>query len=309
MPAAYSGVGWIRCADGAAWAGAALLALALGPVAARAQELPRLTITALGMHADQSVVRPGAAFHVTVHVHVREKRERLDELVLPALTNAIDLGDVRKRVPAVDGTDFYETLTVAAGTVGTASFTPAYIDAIDPRSGRALRYSSQPLSVRVASGTTVHDADPNALMSLLRRAAVTVGALFVVLAIALTVLVRLLRRRPRPAAATAPAAPAPVRREAPRGDPLRAASDAYRARRDDESLDALRNVLFARAGAAQGATFADALRALGSRDPQLTRLMAVAERARFGPAHERAAAARDLLALLDAYLPQREPVA
>jgi hypothetical protein len=307
MRAASSGVGWIRCAEGAAWAGAALLALV--PAAAVAQELPRLTITALGLHADQTIVRPGAAFHVTVHVHVREKRDRLDELVLPALTNAIDLGDVRKRVPAVDGTDFYETLTVAAGTVGTASFTPAYIDAIDPRTGRALRYSSQPLNVRVAAGTTVADADPDALMRLLRRAALTVAAIFVVLAIAIGLLVRLLRRRPRPAVQAAPPPAPPARREAPPGDPLRAAFDVYRARGDDATLDALRSVLFARAGAAAGATFADAVRALGSRDPQLTRVIAVAERARFGPVHERAAAARDLLALLDAYLPQKEPVA
>ena len=69
-------------------------------------------------------MRPGQSFHVTVHVHVREKRDRLDELVLPALTNAVDLGDERKRVPAVDGTDFYETLTVAAGTVGHGQFHP-----------------------------------------------------------------------------------------------------------------------------------------------------------------------------------------
>lgn len=308
MRAASSGVGWIRCADGAAWAGAALLALV--PATAVAQELPRLTITALALHADQASVRPGQSFHVTVHVHVREKRDRLDELVLPALTNAVDLGDVRKRVPAVDGTDFYETLTVAAGTVGTASFTPAYIDAIDPRTGRALRYSSQPLSVRVAVGTTVADADPNALMRLLRRAAIIAGTLIVVLAVALGLLVRALRRRPRPVpAAPAAAPPARAPRDARPGDPLRAAFDAYRARADDASLDALRGVLFERAGAAPGATFADALRALGSRDTQLARVMAVAERARFGPAHERAAAARDLLALLDAYLPQKEPVA
>ncbi|HEV8021972.1 MAG TPA: hypothetical protein VGP41_11945 [Candidatus Lustribacter sp.] len=275
-----------------------------------AQELPRLTITALGLHADQSIVRPGQAFHVTVHVHVHEKRDRLDELVLPALTNAVDLGDVRKRVPAADGTDFYETLTVAASTVGTASFTPAYIDAIDPRTGRALRYSSQPLTVRVASGTTVTDADPNALMRLLRRAALIAGAFFVLFAIAIVALIRLLRRKPRPAVrAAAPPPAAPARPPAPRGDPLRAAFDAYRARGDDATLDALRNVLFTRAGAAPGATFADAVRALGSRDPQLTRAIAVAERARFGPVHERAAAARDLLALLDAYLPQKEPVA
>jgi hypothetical protein len=261
------------------------------------------------MHADQRVVRPGQSFHVTVHVHVREKRGRLDELVLPALTNAVDLGDERKRVPSADGTDFYETLTVAANTVGTASFTPAYIDAIDPATGRGMRYSSQPLSVRVASGTTVQDADSGALMRLLRTAVLTIVAIVVLPAVAIVALVRV-RRRPRRVASAPPlAAPLPARTGAPPADPLRAALAVYRARGDDASLDALRSVLFTLAGAVPGATFADALRALGSRDPQLARVMAVAERARFGPAHERAAAARDLLALLDAYVPDREPVA
>jgi hypothetical protein len=239
-------------------------------------------------------------------VHIREKRDRLDELVLPALTNAVDLGDERRRVPAPDGTDFYETLTVAASTVGTASFSPAYIDAIDPASGKALRFSSQPLTVRVASGTTVADADSGALASLLRRAALTIGAALVLLAFGIFALVRL-RRRPPPQAYVPP--PPRERKGTPPADPLRDAVRAYRARRDDATLDVVRNALFARAGAPAGGTFADALNALGTRDPQLARLMAVAERARFGPDHERAPAARDLLALLDAYVPDREPVA
>jgi hypothetical protein len=308
MRVVSSGAGWIRFADAKRIGLACGIGmLALAPVAASAQALPRLHITALGLHADARVVRPGQTFHVIVHVHVREKRDRLDELVLPALTNAVDLGDERRRVPAPDGTDFYETLTVAASTVGTATFTPAYIDAIDPATGRALRYSSQPLSVRVASGTGVEDADPGALMRLLRRAALIAGAAFVLLAIGIVLLLRR-RRRPPPAASAAPPPPMPERKPASPADPLREAVRAYRARRDDVTLDAVRNALFARAGAAAGGTFADALAALGTRDPQLARLMAVAERARFGPDHERAPAARDLGALLDAYLPEREPV-
>jgi hypothetical protein len=261
------------------------------------------------LHADQQVVRPGQSFHVTIHVHIREKRARLDELVLPALTNAVDLGDERRRVPAADGTDFYETLTVAAQTVGRASFTPAYIDAIDPTTGRGMRYSSQPLSVRVALGTTAADADSGALMALLRKAALTVAAIAVVLAVIIVGVVRR-ARRPKRVVHMAPAAPPPAPpRAGPVPDPLREALRVYRARGDDDSLDALRNVLFTRAGAGPGATFADALRALGSRDPELGRVMAVAERARFGPVHERAPAARDLLTLMDAYLAAREPVA
>ncbi|HEY5349867.1 MAG TPA: hypothetical protein VIJ64_09045, partial [Candidatus Lustribacter sp.] len=165
------------------------------PVAATlAETLPRLRVTALGMHADQRVVRPGQAFHVTVHVHVREKRDRLDELVLPTLTNAVDLGDERKRVPATDGTDFYETLTVAANTVGSASFSPAYIDAIDPATGHGMRYSSQPLTVRVASGTSVRDANPGALRRLLRNDVPMLAAVILAAVLAALALLRLRRR-------------------------------------------------------------------------------------------------------------------
>jgi hypothetical protein len=307
MRVACSGAGWIRCAERAARVCAALLTFA--PAAAFAQDLPRLHITALGLHADKRIVHPGESFHVTVHVHVREKRERLDELVLPSLTNAVDLGDERKRVPAKDGTDFYETLTVSANTVGTASFTPAYIDAIDPATGHGMRYSSQPLTVSVASGTTIEDADSGALDRLLRTAVLTIVAVVAVLAAGIFGLLRL-RRRPRFVATATPSA-VPVlqtRKTRPPAHPVREALAVYRARGDDASLDALRNVLFTRAGAAPGATFADALRALGSRDPQLARVMAVAERARFGPAHERAPAARDLLVALDTYV-LGEPVA
>ena len=277
------------------------------PVAAGAQALPRLHITALGMHADKRVVKPGETFHVTIHVHVKEKRDRLDELVLPSLSNAIDLGDERRRVAAPDGTDFYETLTVSASTVGTSSFTPAYIDAIDPQTNRGMRYSSAPLNVRVASGTAVSDADPDALAELLRRAALTIAGILVVIVVLIALLVRLSRRkRSAPGPILTPTAPLMTRVVAPPQDPLRAALGAYRARGDDASLDALRNVMFTRAGARSGATFADALRALGPRDPALARAMAVAERARFGPAHERAPACRDLLTMLDDYIGERE---
>jgi hypothetical protein len=274
---------------------------ALMPLPGLSQTLPVLHITALGMHADKRVVKPGETFHVTIHVHIREKRDRLDELVLPALSNVVDLGDERRRSPAADGTDFYETLTVAASTVGTASFTPAYIDAIDPATGRGMRYSSSPLSVRVVDGTTINDADPRALAALLRTAALTIAGILVLVVIGIVLLVRRARRPRRPD--SPPPAPAAVRVvAATRADPLRAALDAYRAQGTDVALDALRNVLFMRAGAAPGATFADALRALGPRDPALGRVLAVAERARFGPVHERAAAARDLLTMLDAYV-------
>jgi len=105
-----------------------------------------------------------------------------------------------------------------------------------------------------------------------------------------------MRSPPEPAPAPAPAPPRS------RSDPLRDAVAAFRVRGDDTSLDALRNLLFARAGAQPGATLTDALHALGARDPALARAMAIAERVRFGPQAGRANAADDLFAALDALL-------
>jgi hypothetical protein len=234
-------------------------------------------------------------------VHVLERRDRLDELVLPALTNVVDLGDERRRVAVPDGTDFYETLTVAANVIGTATFTPAYVDAIDPATGRGMRYSSQPLSVRVVPGTSLAAAGSGAVRRLLLEAVVAVAAVLAVLIAGVILLVRRGRRRPN-VPPPIPAAPVREARPADADARLRAAFAAFRAHADDATLDALRAELFERAGARSGATFADAMRALGARDPALLRVMAVAERARFGPAGERAAARADLLADLDAYV-------
>jgi hypothetical protein len=288
---------------GSAAVAGACAVLACGASPAGAQLWPRLHITALGMHADRAAVAVGDTYHITIHVHITQRRDRLDELVLPSLTNAIDLGDERRRVPGTGGgTDFYEIMTVSSPEAGEASFTPAYIDAIDPAVGRPLRYSSQPVTVRVApSGAspeaidtvtqsveqTLHDA---LLYGGLALAAIVIPLVFVL-------------RRPRAPVAPLDDGPLPVARPvvAP-VDPLREAIATFRSRGDDASLDALRNLLFMRAGARTGATLTDALAAVGTRDPALAHAMAIAERVRFGPRAERAAATADLFEALDVLL-------
>lgn len=283
---------------------AALLAVA--PASTAAQSLPWLHVTALGMHADKARVAPGETFHVTIHVHVRERPARLDELVLPTLSNALDLGDERRRVVSADGTDFYETMTVAAQQPGTAAFSPAYLDAIDPVSSKPFRYSSNALRVPVAVASVPLSTLERQWLGALRGGAIALAAvvgiaLLALLAFAGARAARKRRRLVRPAAAPPPP-PASAPRPTPPADPLRAAAEAFRVRGDDASLDTLRSALFVRAGAAPGATLADALRALGDRDVRLARALAVAERARFGPPYERTPAARDLLSLLDTLL-------
>jgi hypothetical protein len=124
------------------------------------------------------------------------------------------------------------------------------------------------------------------------REAVLYGAIALA---ALALLVVVVRRRPRhPRPAPPPPAARSVQPVLPPSDSLRDAVAAFRAHDDDASLDALRNLLFTRASARPGATLTDALQALGRRDPDLARAMAIAERVRFGPRAERAAARADL---------------
>jgi hypothetical protein len=274
-----------------------------GALPAGAQALPRITITALGMHTDHPAVAAGDTYHITIHVHIAQRRDRLDELVLPGLTNAIDLGDERHRVAAAGGgTDFYEIMTVSSPEPGDAQFTPAYVDAIDPATNRALRYSSQPLTVRVAPAPGAPEAIDSVTQSVERTLhdALLFGG--IALAAILIPLVIVLRR-PAPARDVPPESPHPLADPMlPPADPLRAAIAAFRARGDDASLDTLRNLLFVRAGARTGATLTDALHAVGTRDPALAHAMAIAERVRFGPHAERDAALHDLFEALEVLL-------
>ena len=280
----------------------ALLACVLLPLAGGAQSLPRVHITALGMHADKATVAPSETFHVTIHVHITQQRERLDDLVLPTLTNAVILGDERRRVAVATGTDFYEILTVSANAPGDASFSPAYVDALDTLSGKGLRFSSNALTVRVR-GTPAIDTVTQSVTHAVRDIALTMLAIVLVgvLGIVAVVRARRSRRTAPPAAPAVPLAPVWV---APQRDPLEAAAERYRRDQSDAALDALREVLFTRAGAEPGATMTDALRALGARDADLARTIAVAERARFAPEPDRTRASGDLLDRLETLVPR-----
>jgi hypothetical protein len=267
-----------------------------------AQTLPRLHIVALGMHTDKRTVVAGQPFHVTIHVAVTEKRAALDELILPTLSNAVELGRESRREPGPRGTDFYQTLTVAASTAGQARFTAAYIDAIDPSSGKALRYSSDPLTVAVTAAAPFDAVARNTRATLGSLGAIVGGTAVIVLVLAFAIgMLRGKRRRPAAVDRSQPAAPLSMPLELPSDDPLRDAIAMVRSRGDDAAMDTLRIVLFARAGLGSGATLADVERAAGDSDRQYIRTLRAAEYARFAPAAERPAATRRLLQLLYDY--------
>lgn len=286
-------------------AACAIAFLAAGPPA-RAQGLPRIHIVALGMHADRRTVRVGETFHITIRVQITERRTSLDELVLPTLDNLTDLGDERRHAALPNGTEFTEVLTVAAQAPGVATLTPAYIDAIDPTSGRALRYSSNPLRIGVGAGEGI-DSTTRTVYSWLRSLFVDIILVIAGIVVSIVVLFSLIaiRRKRRTAAPPATSAAVPMAvTEPPRSQVqrLRDALGRLRASDDDNALYHLRVELFAIAGVARGATLADALRAKAARDPLLARALATADRAWFGPRELRPGAVRDTIAAVEAFL-------
>jgi hypothetical protein len=290
---------------------ARLASVALGALIATASPayaappLPRLHIIAMGQHADRQSVAPHEQFHVTIRLVVAEKRNRFDELILGDCSDCSIVGDERipRAVPA--GTEYIERLTIEATAPGEAVISPAYIDAIDPANGKALRYSTDPVRVRV-TGDAPSDGGvfyPSA-RSLLTRLLEVIGVMLAVVVLIALVAIRMSRRKPPSAPippTVRPAAPPPASGIMLRERIARAA-DACRITTGERETIALRALLLEAAGVSRGATLVDALRALppGARD--LRAALLAAERAIFGPASEHASALDDLLAAVDAWL-------
>ncbi len=277
--------------------------LALGAAAVPAQAYPTLHVIALSQRVDRGWVEPGGVFHVTIHVKIAQRRDRLDELILGSFDDCEIISNETIRTALPDGTDFVERLAVQALAPGAATISPAYIDALDPSIGKPMRFSSNAVRVEVRGAALA--AAPHATFSLRRLvlAATIVAGLF---AAAFVLYVLFVRRRRVPAKApAAPVAvvttPPPAPLPAP-GERLSRAAHAFRTERAPATLMALRAVLFELAGVGAGATLVDALRATGGRDAHLRAALLAAEDAAFGPAADRAAAGDALLAAVAAYI-------
>jgi hypothetical protein len=278
---------------------AALAAGAVPAVSSLAVGLPRLHVDALSMRADRTQVQVGETFHLAIHAHVREPVTRLDELVIPDVGTMQLLGDERNVSTSPSGADVVETLTLEPTQAGTFTFAGAYLDAIDARTGKPSRFSSNPVRVVVvAPAPRLGEAVWSAVQLLLT---LLLWALVAAAAIAAVVLAVRFRRRPRPvvdvAAPVAPAAPPPPR--SPR-DAVADALRAYRASPANGSLLHLRGALFAAAGASEGATLRDAL--AQTDDAALREALVAAEHAAFGPSHAREASSEALIRTTEGWL-------
>jgi hypothetical protein len=282
-----------------ALAAAALLVLA---AAAPAGALRTLHVDALSMRADRTRLHVGEAFHLAIHVRVRERVTALDELVIPDVGTMQLGGDERGVTATAAGTDVVETLTLEPTQAGVLTFNGAYLDAIDARTGKPSRFSANPVRVVVDPPSEIARnggfGQPASLIARIELAAGAVVALLAALAAALVIGNR--RRRGAPAAVVRPvdaAPPAPARTLRDEvGDALR----AYRGDLAHDTLVRLRALLFAAAGANAGATVRDALAATSDRN--LRDALAAAEDAAFGPGYAHAAASSALIAATQEWL-------
>jgi hypothetical protein len=256
------------------------LALALGVTGgtACAQQLPRLHVEALGMHADRTFARVASAIHVTIHLHVRERVDGLDGVVLPDLSNLAILGDERRLHDDATGTDYVETLTVTGLRPGVAHLTPAHLDAIDARNGRPTRFSSNDLTIRIEPETgAVRGAGWRTLLwrAFLMAFGVVAGAGVLIALIRLR-----LRRGREPRYAAAPPVVTALPSVEPRSVLVRA---LVRLRADRTRGDAVltRAALRDFAGAGRDDTLESVLMRLDGGDAALRAALRLAERAAF----------------------------
>ena len=272
-------------------------------LAASAQGYRRLHITALSMRVDHRSVQVEQVFHVAIHVHVTETVANLDELVIPDVGVLEPMGDERAVSHATGGTDVVETLTLAAAQPGVVTLRPAYLDAIDPKSGKALRFSSNSLRIVVvtARAAGASDRSPGIARTFLLVFGVVIGGVSFLIAIVLVVLLVQSRRRAgvvvaAPVVVAPPPGP-PVR--SPRED-VEAALRRYRTSPANGTLHELRAALFVAAGASPGGTLRDAL--AETSNGALRRALTAAEGAAFGPEAMRDAASTDLIAATERWL-------
>lgn len=284
-----------RCAA-AAFAAALIFS---GP--ACAQNLPELTITALSITSARTSAPEGQAFHLTIHVHAKQHNADLSSLILPDVQNLTILGDEKHTTPiSGDGTDYLETLTVAGVAPGTATVSPAYIDARDPsRGGKPFRFSSNVVHVSILpQASESAPAWQQATRRALRISAGTIIGIVVIVALGL-VLRRVGRARRRSYVTLPTARPVPVRPQ-PRapGEPLdgvRQAAANLSVERSRARAAEVRAALFTYAGARSDETLASLLERIPADRTNLRAALRAAERATFVDEPNLQGAIEDLL--------------
>lgn len=267
------------------------VALLLLAAPARAQHYQRLHVRSFTLSSDTPRPQLEAPFHVTVTARVAENVAHLENVYLPTFFGAEELGDVEQIANGPSGTTYRETLTLVAHARGMLSITPAYLDAIDARDGKAKRFISNSLQIPVGGGPV------SAVWSVLRTI-VLVAIEIAILAAAVFVVAAIFWRRRRPAA-NLPVVPQAVVEAEPEDRAIDEVADAFdrlRERRDRPSVILLRTALWRSAGASAGETLSDVLARPAAAHEKSRRLLTIVERAAFIEQTRLDAAIDDVLA-------------
>jgi hypothetical protein len=258
---------------------AALAAFVLGAGAAWAQTLQHLTVTQLTLATDTATPRVEEPFHLVVTAHVRERVSRLENLDLPILAELELLGDEHTLASDAGGTTYRETITVVAHHSGKTTIAPVTLDAINARTGRAERYSSNSLTLDVGGMPLVPQPAP-AARSWLANALIVGG--FTLVAVAGMALVA--RRWSSGAPSAPPEIVLPPAQPVPPRDPraeLREALAMLRTQRTRATAVGVRAFVRRMVGASDAETLDDVLRRPNVTDPLMRELLRALERAAF----------------------------
>jgi len=257
----------------------AALVMAVGGSAASTANAAyqRLHVTALALHADRPHVRVAEPFHLYLHAHVRENVPEIDDVVLPNLAGFTVDADERSERAGPNGTDYVETLTLEAVAEGTFVIGPATCSVFDTLANRALRYSSNRVTIVVAP---VAPPEPFAGAADLLAQALRIVATIVGIFAAIVVFIVLFGRRKKKTAPPPLPVLAPIAEPAPR-DTFADTITFLRERRDREAARAARAALWQRAGAPEGSTLSQVLAAHGSLEAGMRSALIAAERAAF----------------------------
>jgi hypothetical protein len=219
---------------------------------AAAQQLVRLHVRQFAMSADPLSLRVGETLRLRIVTRVDENLLELDNVTLPDLSGFESLGDERQCTTAYRGSQCVETMTLTPTLPGDRTIAGATLEAIDARTGRAVQFSSNTVTVHV-EGEPVPNYFLQALFDGLIRP-------FLVLLLVAVVGYAALwgwRRRPKPVAPPPPVAAAPPPPPAPVVPPLRSLVDALAAEPTRANALAVRGELRRSIGAREEETLAD----------------------------------------------------
>jgi hypothetical protein len=294
--------GWFAIAAALAMVSVAFVSGGIG-----AQTLARLTVDSFTLSTDTASPKLEIPFHLIVRVHVRERVDSIDNLVLPILAELELRGDQRVVRSSPSGTDYTETITVVAHHTGNIAIAPATLQAIDARDGRAKQYSSNGLTITVAGGALDPLAGAEGVARRVWHWAVTIaiwgGGIIVVVALAALIFHHRPVRVPAPAQSPEPPAqPALPVSQRTRRDQLSDALTVLRAERNRGSAVRVRAAVWRMIGASEGETLADVLQRPDATDPRMSALLRSLERAAFTYDDDLAPAIDDACASLEAIL-------